>query len=133
MRKIDDSLLYTETHEWIKIEGEVATIGITDYAQEQLGDIVYVEIPEMGENIFKGQTFGSIESVKTVTELFAPLTGNVIERNDELASSPELINKEPYKKGWMIKIKFEDKKQITELLSPGDYEDLILSELHPED
>lgn len=133
MVKVDDSLLYTDTHEWIRVDGDTAVIGITDYAQEQLGDIVYVELPEVGENIFKGQAFGSIESVKTVSELFAPLTGNVTERNEELFSTPELINKEPYRKGWMIKIKLEDKKQMEDLLSPGNYEDLIISESEEEE
>lgn len=126
MAQIEDSYLYTDSHEWVKIEGDIATIGITDFAQDQLGDIVYTEIPEVGVNVFKGQSFGSIESVKTVSELISPLTGNVVEVNEDLSSSPELVNKSPYEKGWMIKIKIEDPKQIDSLLSPGDYDDLTI-------
>lgn len=126
MPEIEDSYLYTDSHEWVKIEGDTAIIGITDYAQDQLGDIVYIEMPEAGVNIFQGQSFGSIESVKTVSELIAPLTGNVLEINDGLSSSPELVNKSPYHKGWMIKIKIEDPKQIESLMSPGDYDDLTV-------
>lgn len=126
MATIEDSYLYTESHEWVKIEGDIATIGITDFAQDQLGDIVYIEIPEVGVNVFQGQSFGSIESVKTVSELISPLTGNVVEVNEDLSSSPELVNKSPYENGWMIKIKIEDLKQIDLLLSPGDYDDLTI-------
>ncbi len=120
-----DSFLYAENHKWIKIEEDIGIIGITDFAQEQLGDIVYVELPEVGENIFMGNTFGAIESVKTVSELIAPLSGNVIEVNEALLTSPELINQSPYNKGWLIKIKLKDKKEIDNLISPGAYEDMI--------
>ncbi len=122
--KVKDSLLYTETHEWIKIEGDIAIIGITYFAQEQLGDIIYIELPEVGENIVTGNSFGSIESVKTVTELAAPIDGNTIDINKKLSFTPELINKDPYKKGWLIKITIKDKDQIKNLISPEAYEDL---------
>ncbi|MBU1077287.1 MAG: glycine cleavage system protein GcvH [Spirochaetes bacterium] len=125
MVEVQDSLLYAPSHEWIRIEGDIGIIGITDFAQSQLGDIVYIELPETDENIFMNSAFGSIESVKTVSELIAPVNGNIIETNEELAASPELINKDPYNNGWLIKIKIEDKKQIEGLLSPGDYEDMI--------
>ena len=125
MLKVKDSILYTETHEWIKIEGDIGIIGITDFAQEQLGDIIYVELLEVGENIFTGNSFGSIESVKTVTELAAPIDGNTIDINKKLSLTPGIINKDPYKKGWLIKITIKDKNQIKNLISPGAYEDLI--------
>lgn len=124
MSEVLDSLLYTSSHEWVKIEGDTAVIGITDFAQDQLGDIVYIELPEGDENIFHNSAFGSIESVKTVSELIAPLNGNIVEVNEDLATSPELVNQDPYEKGWLIKVKIENKKQIDSLLSPGDYEDM---------
>lgn len=126
MTEVKDLFLYTTSHEWVKVEGDICIIGITDFAQSQLGDIVYIELPEVGENIFMDNVFGSIESVKTVAELVGPINGNIIEINEELAASPEMVNKDPYKKGWLLKIKIEDKKQIDNLMSPGDYEDLIL-------
>lgn len=125
MTEIQDLFLYTTSHEWVNVEGDICIIGITDFAQSQLGDIVYIELPEVGENIFMDNVFGSIESVKTVAELVGPINGNIIEINEELAASPEMVNKDPYEKGWLLKIKIEDKKQIDNLMSPGDYDDLI--------
>lgn len=125
MAIVQNSLLYSSTHEWIKAEGDICVIGITDFAQSQLGDIVYIELPEAGENVFTNNVFGSIESVKTVSELISPINGNIIEVNEELSTSPEMVNQDCYKKGWLIKIKIEDKKQLGNLLSPGAYEDLI--------
>lgn len=125
MAIVQDSLLYSSTHEWIRAEGDICVIGITDFAQSQLGDIVYIELPEAGENVFTNNIFGSIESVKTVSELISPINGNIIEVNEELSTSPEMVNQDCYEKGWLIKIKIEDKKQLGNLLSPGAYEDLI--------
>ncbi|EMS34187.1 Glycine cleavage system H protein [Mariniradius saccharolyticus AK6] len=98
-------LKYTKDHEWVRIEGDTATIGITEFAQRELGDIVYVEVETVGETIEAGEVFGTVEAVKTVSDLFMPLTGEIIEFNDELESSPELVNESPYEKGWMIKVK----------------------------
>ena len=120
-----EDVRYSESHEWVKAAGETAKLGITDYAQDQLGDIVFVELPDVGENIFKNTPFGSMESVKTVSELIAPLTGNVIEVNENLSTSPDLINKAPYEDGWLIKIKLNDKKQVAQMLSSVAYEDLV--------
>ena len=98
-------LKYTKDHEWVKIEGDTATIGITEFAQKELGDIVYVEVETVGETIEAGEVFGTVEAVKTVSDLFMPLTGEIIEFNEELESSPELVNEAPYKAGWMVKVK----------------------------
>lgn len=125
MAIVQDSLLYSSTHEWIRAEGDICVIGISDFAQTQLGDIVYIELPEAGENVFTNNIFGSIESVKTVSELISPINGNIIEVNEELSTTPELVNQDCYEKGWLIKIKIEDKKQLGNLLSPGAYEDLV--------
>ncbi|KAB2841746.1 glycine cleavage system protein GcvH, partial [bacterium] len=102
-----EDLKYTTEHEWVRIEGDVATVGITDYAQEQLGDIVFVELPEEEETIDKGDTFGVVESTKSVSDLYVPLTGAVVETNDPLLDSPEIINEDPYGEGWMIRIKLK--------------------------
>ncbi|MFL0685883.1 MAG: glycine cleavage system protein GcvH [Algoriphagus aquaeductus] len=98
-------LKYTKDHEWVKIEGDVATVGITDFAQKELGDIVYVEVETVGETIEAGEVFGTVEAVKTVSDLFMPLTGEIIEFNSELESSPEMVNESPYESGWMVKVK----------------------------
>lgn len=116
---IPSDLLYTKDHEWVKIEGDVATVGITDFAQGELGDIVYVEIETEGESIEVGEVFGTVEAVKTVSDLFMPLSGEVIEVNEGLESTPEVVNDDPYGKGWMIKIKISDKGDA--LISAEDY------------
>jgi glycine cleavage system H protein len=122
---IPESLKYTNDHEWIKIEGDTATVGITDFAQGELGDIVYVEIETEGETVEKGEIFGSVEAVKTVSDLFMPLTGTVEEVNPELDTAPELVNEDPYEKGWMIKIRISDRSQLDELLSADAYKEVI--------
>ena len=122
---IPSDLKYTKDHEWIKIEGNVATIGITDFAQSELGDIVYVDVDTLDETVEKESIFGSVEAVKTVSDLFMPLTGEITEFNEELENEPELVNKDPYGKGWMIKITFSDASQVEELLDAKGYEDLI--------
>lgn len=122
---IPDHLKYTPDHEWVSIEGDVATVGITDFAQGELGDIVYVEIETEGETIEKGELFGTIEAVKTVSDLFMPISGTVEEFNEELESEPELVNSSPYEDGWMIKIKASDLGEVDDLLSADAYKELI--------
>ncbi len=118
-------LKYTKDHEWIKVDGDMATIGITDFAQSELGDIVYVEIETGGETLDKEEVFGSVEAVKTVSDLFMPVTGEVIEFNEELESAPEAVNEDPYGKGWMIKVKVSDASELGDLLSADAYKELI--------
>ena len=122
---IPSELKYTKDHEWIQIEGTIATIGITDFAQGELGDIVYVDVDTLDDTVTEGEVFGSVEAVKTVSDLFMPLTGEVIEFNDTLEDDPELVNTDPYNKGWMIKIKFTDNSQLEDLLDAADYENLV--------
>jgi glycine cleavage system H protein len=118
-------LKYTKDHEWIKVDGDIATIGVTDFAQSELGDIVYVEIETVGENLDKEEVFGSVEAVKTVSDLFMPVGGEVIEFNEELESAPEAVNEDPYGKGWMIKVKISDVSELDDLLSADAYKNLI--------
>lgn len=119
-----EELKYTKDHEWVKIENDTATIGITEFAQNELGDIVFVEVETVGETIEAGQVFGTIEAVKTVSDLFMPLDGEIAELNEELESSPELVNEDPYGKGWIIKVKFEG-EATGELLSAEEYSKLV--------
>ena len=121
---IPESLKYTKDHEWISIEGDVATVGITDFAQAELGDIVYVEIEKIGENFSKEEVFGTVEAVKTVSDLFMPLTGEIIDINEELNENPELVNEDPYGQGWMIKIKLNS-SDISDLLNSEQYKKLV--------
>ena len=118
-------LRYTKEHEWVKIEGNKATIGITDFAQSELGDIVFVELPEVGDEISKDQPFGSVESVKTVSELYAPVSGKVVAVNEELSDSPEFVNESPYETAWMITIELSDEAELEELLDVDAYAALI--------
>lgn len=118
-------LKYTKDHEWVRIEGNKATIGITDFAQSELGDIVFVEIETEGETLDKGEVFGTIEAVKTVSDLFMPLTGKVEEFNTDLEANPELVNEDPYGKGWMIRISFEGDLDESELMDAEAYNDLV--------
>lgn len=122
---IPSKLKYTKDHEWIQVEGTIATIGITDFAQGELGDIVYVDVDTLDDTVSEGEVFGSVEAVKTVSDLFMPLTGEVIEFNDALEDDPELVNSDPYNKGWMIKIKFTDNSQLEDLLDAKAYESLV--------
>ena len=121
---IPENLKYTKDHEWISIEGDVATVGITDFAQAELGDIVYVEIEKIGENFSKEEVFGTVEAVKTVSDLFMPLTGEIIDINEELNEKPELVNEDPYGQGWMIKIKVNS-SDISGLLNSEQYKKLV--------
>tara|TARA_R110002072_G_scaffold20688_1_gene74784 strand:+ start:24542 stop:24919 length:378 start_codon:yes stop_codon:yes gene_type:complete len=122
---IPENLKYTKDHEWISIEGDIATVGITDFAQGELGDIVYVEIETEGESLDREEVFGSVEAVKTVSDLFMPLSGEITEFNDSLESEPETVNSDAYEKGWMIKIKMSDTSEVSELLDASAYRDLI--------
>ena len=122
---IPEDLRYTEDHEWARIDGDIATIGITDFAQSELGDIVYVELPELGTTTEKSQSFGTIEAVKAVSDLFAPLTGEVVEVNSNISDSPEIINKDPYGEGWFIKVKLSDPNEVNTLLEKTQYEALL--------
>ena len=122
---IPEHLKYTNDHEWISIDGNIATIGITDYAQGELGDIVYIDIDADLTDIEKGQSVGTIEAVKTVSDLFGPLTGKVVELNSALANSPELINNDPYGDGWMLKIEFTDASELDDLLDSTGYNNLL--------
>ncbi len=122
---VPENLKYTKDHEWVKIEGYTATVGITDFAQGELGDIVYVEIETEGESIDQGEVFGTVEAVKTVSDLFMPISGTVTEFNAELESSPEIVNEDPYEKGWMIKITIADDTDLDELLTANGYKELI--------
>ena len=122
---IPADLKYTKDHEWVKIDNETATVGITDFAQGELGDIVYIEVDSIGENLESESVFGTVEAVKTVSDLFMPLSGEIIEFNSELESSPELVNEDPYNSGWMIKIKLSDVNSASNLLDSKQYKDLI--------
>lgn len=122
---IPANLKYTKDHEWIKIEGDTATVGITDFAQKELGDIVYVEVDTVGETMQIEEVFGTVEAVKTVSDLFLPLSGEIVEFNEELESEPELVNTDPYNQGWMIKIKISDPSEIDQLLDHEAYKNLI--------
>ena len=119
---VPKDLKYTKDHEWVKIEGENVYVGVTDFAQSQLGDVVFVEVETVGEIIEKESAFGTIEAVKTVSDMFMPVTGEILEFNEELTANPDLINKDPYNQGWIIKIQISNLAEVAELLSPEDYE-----------
>jgi glycine cleavage system H protein len=122
---IPSELRYTKDHEWIRIEGETATVGITDFAQRELGDIVYVEVETLDQTLDREEVFGTVEAVKTVSDLFLPLSGEIIEFNESLESDPEKVNTDPYGDGWMIKMKISDMSQVDDLLSSEAYKELI--------
>ena len=118
-------LKYSKEHEWVRLEGDVAVIGITEFAQDELGDIVYVEQPKVGDKVSQNEQFGVVESVKTVSDLYSPLSGEVVEVNDDVAGSPENINKDPYGTGWIIKVKTDDTSELDNLLSADDYKTMV--------
>jgi glycine cleavage system H protein len=122
---IPENLKYTKDHEWVRIEGDIAIVGITDFAQGELGDIVYVEIETEGETLDHEEVFGSVEAVKTVSDLFMPLSGEIIEFNGNLESNPEVVNSDPYGDGWMIKIKLSDTSEVAQLLDSAEYTELV--------
>lgn len=119
---------YAKSHEYIHVEGDTGIIGITDYAQKELGDVVYVDLPRVGTQLELGDEFGSIESVKAVSELFSPVSGEIVEVNEALADKPDLVNTDPYGDGWMIRIKLRDNTEVDELMTPEDYDDYVKSE-----
>ena len=123
--KIPSELKYTKDHEWVRIEGDTATVGITDFAQGELGDIVYVEVDALDEELEREAVFGTVEAVKTVSDLFLPLSGEIVEFNEALEDEPEKVNTDPYGDGWMIRIKLSDPSEAGDLLSPEDYKELI--------
>ena len=123
--RVPDELKYSEQHEWLSLDGDVGTIGVTDYAQSQLGDIVFVELPQVGDVLEKGQSFGTIEAVKTVEELYTPIAGEILEINDTLEDDAEQVNSDPYNDGWMIKVRLSDTADLDTMLSAEDYEELI--------
>ncbi len=123
--KTPSDLKYTRDHEWIKLEGNIATVGITDFAQSELGDIVYVEIETVGEKLKAEDVFGSVEAVKTVSDLFLPMDGEILEVNSAIANAPEMVNEDPYKKGWLIKLKVSDPNQFNDLLTAEEYIELV--------
>jgi len=122
--EIRENLKYTKDHEWISIDGDIATVGITDFAQSELGDIVYVEVDTIDENLNKDDVFGTVEAVKTVSDLFIPVSGEILEFNESLDDNPELINESPYDEGWIIKMKVENSDQLSELLDSKSYSEI---------
>ncbi len=118
-------LRYSEDHEWVRVEGSVAVIGITDFAQSQLGDIVFVDVPTLGESLDRNEVFGSIEAVKTVSDAFLPVSGNIVEFNESLNDDPSLVNKDPYGAGWMVKVEMTNPAEVSELLDAGQYKALV--------
>lgn len=119
-----NELRYSEEHEWVKTEGEKVRIGITDFAQSELGDIVFVELPEVGDEITADEPFGSVESVKTVSELYAPVSGKVVEVNEDLNDSPEFVNESPYEKAWMVVVELSDNSEVDKLMTAEQYEEM---------
>ncbi|MFL2603048.1 MAG: glycine cleavage system protein GcvH [Flavobacteriaceae bacterium] len=122
---IKENLKYTKDHEWVKLEGNIATVGVTDFAQSELGDIVYVEVDTIDETLDKDEVFGTVEAVKTVSDLFLPMSGKIVEFNESLSDSPESINDSPYDDGWIIKVEVSNPDEINQLLNNKDYSDLI--------
>ncbi|MBI5974102.1 glycine cleavage system protein GcvH [Staphylococcus canis] len=122
---VPNELKYSKEHEWVKVEGNVAVIGITDFAQSELGDIVFVELPEVDDEVSEGETFGSVESVKTVSELYSPVSGKVVEVNESLEDEPEAVNESPYEKAWMVKVELSDESELDALMDAAGYEEMI--------
>jgi len=123
-----DDLLYTETHQWARVEGDIATIGITDYAQDQMGDLVYVELPEVGVEVTAGEPAGQVESVKAVSDVQSPVSGEVTEANQALVDAPETVNRDPYGDGWMMKVRISDKSELNALLNSAAYQEFLAKE-----
>jgi len=128
MANVPENLHYSKDHEWVRVEGDLAVIGITDHAQEQLGDVVYVELPKAGESFAAHESFGSVESVKAVSEVFTPVSGEVAEVNESLNDEPEKVNQDPYNEGWMLKMKMKSPAEVDSLLTAAEYEDFTKAE-----
>ncbi|MCO4332442.1 glycine cleavage system protein GcvH [Staphylococcus hyicus] len=122
---VPSELKYSKEHEWVKVEGNVATVGITDFAQNELGDIVFVELPEVDDEVSEGETFGSVESVKTVSELYSPVSGKIVEVNEDLEDEPEAVNESPYEKAWMVKVELSDESELDALMDGQGYQEMI--------
>ena len=128
MANVPEDLHYSKDHEWVRVEGEVATIGITDYAQHSLGDVVYVELPKVGDKFEAHESFGSVESVKAVSELFTPVSGEIVEVNETLQDAPESVNSDPYGAAWMIRVRVRERGAVDALLTAAEYEDFLKTE-----
>lgn len=128
MTAIPADLKYSKEHEWVRVDGKTVTIGITDYAQDQLGEVVFVDLPDEGENFTQGDAFGSVESVKSVSDVFCPVSGKVVEVNDPLLDGPEVLNEDPYGEGWMVKIEVSNLKELDSLFNKQQYQDFISEE-----
>lgn len=128
MANVPEDLHYSKDHEWVRVDGDVATVGITDYAQNSLGDVVYVELPKPGEQFAANESFGSVESVKAVSEVFSPVSGSVVEAHESLSDDPEKVNTDPYGEGWMIRIKMSNSGEVDSLLTAAEYEDFTKAE-----
>lgn len=128
MANVPEDLHYSKDHEWVRVDGAIATIGITDYAQNSLGDVVYVEVSKAGDELSTNEAFGSVESVKAVSELFTPVTGTVTEQNENLQDQPEIVNTDPYGGGWMIRVKMSSPGEVDSLLTAAEYEDFTKEE-----
>ena len=123
-----ENLMYTKEHEWVRVEGDMGAIGITDYAQKELGDVVFIELPDVGDTLEAGDPFGSIESVKAVSEIFAPVSGSVTEVNEALVAKPETVNEDPYGEAWLVRVKLSDKKELDDLMTAEEYATYIQEE-----
>ncbi len=123
--EVREGLLYSKEHEWVKVEGDIATVGITDYAQESLGDVVFVELPEVGRVVSAGEATAVVESVKSASDVYSPVSGEVIEINQAISDSPELVNKSPYDEGWFFKVKMSNQEELSSLLSPEAYKEYV--------
>jgi glycine cleavage system H protein len=128
MANIPDDLHYSKDHEWVRVEGNVAVVGITDYAQDSLGDVVYVELPRVGDEFAANESFGSVESVKAVSEVFSPVSGEIVGINDTLADAPEKVNQDPYGEGWMIRVQLSNAGEVDSMLTAAEYEDFTKAE-----
>jgi len=125
---VSPELRYSKEHEWVRVEGDIATVGITDYAQEQLGDLVYLDLPKVGTAVHQFEKLGEIESVKAVSDLFSPVSGEVTERNEEAVKSPELVNQDPYGRGWLVRLTLSDASEVDKLLTAEQYEEFVAQE-----
>jgi glycine cleavage system H protein len=128
MANIPDDLHYSKDHEWVRVDGNIAIVGITDYAQDSLGDVVYVELPKVGDDFAANESFGSVESVKAVSEVFSPVSGEVVGTNEALADTPEQVNQDPYGEGWMIRVQMSNSGEVDSLLTAAEYEDFTKAE-----
>jgi len=128
MANIPDDLHYSKDHEWVRVDGNVAIVGITDYAQDSLGDVVYVELPKVGDDFAANESFGSVESVKAVSEVFSPVSGEIVGTNEALADSPEKVNQDPYGEGWMIRVQMSNPGEVDSMLTAAEYEDFTKAE-----